>query len=75
MKTVISEKYSLIPEDKKRLLRSLGWGLLAVVATFVAQYLQQYGLPEQVAFLAPLLPVVINTLNKWATEHSYIVKK
>lgn len=75
MKIVISKQFSLIDEDRKRLLRSLGWGLLAVVATFIAQYLQQYGLPDQVAFLAPLLPVVINLLNKWATEHSYAVKK
>lgn len=70
---VTSKRFTLIDEEKKRLLRSFMWGVLAVVATFAANYLEQYGLPEQAAFIAPMLPVIINLLNKWAGEHKYKV--
>jgi len=75
MKTIVSEKYNLLPEEKQKLLKSLGWGIMAVVATVIAEYLQQFGLPEQASLLAPLTPVIVNTLNKWASENTYIVKK
>lgn len=72
---IVSPQWMLIDEDKKKLLKSLGWGILALGAMALAEYLKQFGLPEQVAFAAPLLPVIINALLKWARENEYIVEK
>ncbi len=72
-KFITSDRFELLDVEKQKLLRSLLWGILAVVAMALATYLEQYGLPEQAAFVAPLLPVIINLLNKWAGEHKYKV--
>lgn len=73
--TIVSPQWMLIDEDRKKLLRSAGWAVLAVLAYALAEYLKQFGLPEQMAFAAPFVPVVINALLKWAKEHEYIVER
>lgn len=70
-KTIISAKWDLIPLEQKKLAKSALYGMLAVLTMALSSYLQQYGLPEQFKYLAPLLPVVINFLTKWAGQNTY----
>lgn len=74
MKILKSDKWELIPLEKRKLLTSAGYGLLAVLALALASYLEQFGLPEQFEFLAPLVPVGINFLVKWSGTHTYATK-
>lgn len=74
-KTIISEKWELVPLELRKIARSFFYGCLALLAFLVAEYLTQYGLPERFSYLAPFLPVVINSLAKWAREHKYVVKE
>lgn len=68
---MISQRWELIPLEKRKLVRSALYAILAVVVMAVASYLQQFGLPEQFKYLAPFLPFIVNFLNKWAREHKY----
>lgn len=70
-----SKAWELIPLEQKKMVKSLFWGLVAVIALFISDYLKQYGLPEQVAFLSPLLPVLINFFYTWGRQHTYTVQK
>lgn len=70
-KMIISERFKLMPVEKQKLLKSFGYGVLALVALLLADYLQQFGLPERYALLAPFVPTVVNFLVKWAGEHEY----
>lgn len=70
-KTIISERWELIPLEQKKLLRSFGYAVMAVVAFFIAQYLEQFGLPEELKAFAPFIPVAVNFLRKFAGEHTY----
>lgn len=72
---LVSKQWQIIPLEKQKLVRSFLWAVVALIAMFVADYLTQFGLPEQLAFLAPFLPFIVNFLNKWAGEHKYMVKK
>lgn len=72
---ITSKRWDVIPLEQRALLRSFAYALLALGAMFLAEYLTQFGLPDQLAFLAPFLPVIVNFLTKWAGEHKYSVKK
>lgn len=74
-KTVVSERWELLPIEKQKLFKSLGYGVLALGAYAVASYLEQFGLPEQLKAFVPLIPVAVNFLQKWAGEHTYVIKK
>lgn len=69
--TRISTRWELIPLEKRKLIRSFFYGMLAVVGLFFAQYLEQYGLPEQFKYLSPFIPVVVNFLRKFSQENTY----
>lgn len=71
---VTSKRWQVIPLEKKKLLYSFLYGVLALGCMFVAEYLTQFGVPEQLSFLAPFIPVIANFLIKWAGEHKYTVK-
>lgn len=73
MKTLISGRWELIPLEKKKLLESFLLGVSALIAIALVAYLEQFGLPEQLTFLAPFVPVIIQFLRKWAGEHTYKV--
>lgn len=73
MKTVLSEKWEIIPLEKQKLAKSFAYAVLGLVAYFVAEYLTQFGLPEKFSSLAPFVPFVVNFLTKWAGEHRYKV--
>jgi len=70
-KTIISERWELVPLEQKKLLRSFGWSVLALVALFVADYLKTGALDAQVGDFAVFLPFLINALNKFAGQHTY----
>lgn len=72
---ITSKRWAVIPLEQKALFKSFKYGLLALLAMFLAEYLTQFGLPEQLAFLAPFLPVIVNFLTKWAGVHKYSVTK
>lgn len=72
---ITSKRWEIIPLEQRKLFKSFAYALLALGAMFLAEYLTQFGLPEQLAFLAPFLPVIVNFLTKWAGEHKYAVKK
>lgn len=70
-KTIISEKWELIPLEQRKLVRSFMYGVLALVSLFIADYLTQFGLPKELEILAPFVPVMVNFLNKWARTNQY----
>ncbi len=71
IKTITSKRWSLLSVEKQKLVKSFGYGLLALVALVLANYLEQFGLPSQVSFLAPFIPTIVNFLTKWAGENTY----
>ena len=70
-----SSAFSLLPLEKKKLVKSLLWSILGLVALFTADYLQKFGLPEFLAFLTPFVPFLINFLLKWSQQNEYKVIK
>lgn len=72
---ITSKRWDVIPLEQRALFRSFAYALLALGAMFLAEYLTQFGVPEQLAFLAPFIPVIVNFLNKWAGVHKYTVRK
>lgn len=74
MKTLVSQKWKVIPLEKQKLLKSFGWGILALIALVLAEYLTLFELPEAMRFFAPFVPVVVNFLMKWGRENTYQVK-
>lgn len=74
VKTLVSEKYHLLPLEQQKLLKSFGWSLLALLALFLAEFLNTGALNAKLGDLAVFVPFVVNFLNKWGKENSYQVK-
>lgn len=75
VQTLVSEKWEIIPLEKQKVFKSIYYGVLALVALALSMYLEQFGLPEQLKFLAPFVPATVNFLEKFASERTYVVKK
>lgn len=70
-KQLISERFTLIGPDLKRIAVGAGVAAVAAFVTFVAEHIQGIDFGTYTPFVMVVVSVIVNAIRKWIAETKY----